>query len=261
MTIIEVIVLAIVQALTEFLPVSSSGHLIITQDFMGIDRIIGVDVMLHFGTLVALVIYFRDDLIDMATDLVKKKQSKLAFLLIAGTVPAVIIGFFFNDIIENQLSSTIIVLVMLISVGVTMIYEKYIPSKPSLKIEQLSYRQIIRVGLWQCVAFIPGTSRSGITMIAGRLQGLDINRSARLSFLLGIPVIFGASMRILMGDTSRQYLANNMSTTLVGLVVSATLGYAAIALLLNIVRKYGLAPFGWYRIVLGVLLAILLLTK
>ncbi len=253
------IILAIVQALTEFLPVSSSGHLILTQELFDIESSIGVDVLLHFGTLLALVVYFWNDLAQIVRDALFKNNPRFALLLGVATIPAVIVGWLFRDNIENSLRSTNVVVIMLFVIGVAMIMEKRLKVKKSLDLDKLSYKQAIFIGVAQCLAFIPGTSRSGITMLAGRAQGLDVNKAARFSFLMGIPVIFGATLNVLAKDESRNYIQDNLLSTTIGVIVGAVLGWLAIALLLKIVGKWGLAPFGWYRVVLSLMLAILLL--
>jgi undecaprenyl-diphosphatase len=259
MEIIEVIILAIVQALTEFLPVSSSGHLILVQELFDIESTIGVDVMLHFGTLLAIIVYFWSDLMAILNDLIKKHESKLALLLLVATVPAVVVGGLFGDFLDETFRNTSVVVLMMFVIGVAMILERKLKQDKNLELEKLSYKQVMFIGVAQLFAFIPGTSRSGITMLAGRSLGLDINRAARFSFLMGIPVIFGATISVLAEDESRTYIQDNLPATIVGVIVSAGLGYLAIAILLKIVRKWGLAPFGWYRVVLSAMLAILLL--
>jgi len=261
MQILEVIILAIVQALTEFLPVSSSGHLILTQELFDIQSSIGVDVMLHFGTFIALAVYFWTDLIKIAHDILTKHSSRLGLLLIVATLPAVIIGGLFSGMIEESLRSTSIVVTMLFIVGVCMILEKRLKTNKKLDLEKLSYKQVMFIGVAQVLAFVPGTSRSGITMLAGRSCGLNINQAARFSFLMGIPVIFGATLSVLARTESRNYIQDNLLATVVGVIVSAVLGWFAIAILLKVVRKWGLAPFGWYRVVLSLMLVILLLNS
>lgn len=261
MQIFEVIILAIVQALTEFLPVSSSGHLILTQELFDIQSTIGVDVMLHFGTLVALVIYFWKDLMKIAHDVFVKHKSQLAVLLIIATIPAVIVGGLFENAIEESLRSTSVVVVMMFVIGVAMILERKLKSNKHMELDELTYKQALFIGVAQAFALIPGTSRSGITMLAARTQGLDITKAARFSFLMGIPVIFGATLSVLAESESRHYIQDNLLATIIGVVVSAGLGYVAITLLLKIVRRWGLRPFGWYRVVLSLMLAILLLNS
>lgn len=261
MEILEVVILAIVQALTEFLPVSSSGHLLLTQELFDIESSVGVDVMLHFGTLIAMVVYFWSDIINVCKDVLLNKKYGFAGLLITATIPAVIVGGLFGDAIEESLRSTSIVLAMLAVVGLAMILEKRLKVDEKLELEALSYKQALYIGLAQLFAFIPGTSRSGITMLAGRSLGLKIDKAARFSFLMGIPVIFGATLSVLAKDESRSYITDNLVATMIGVVVSAALGYLAIILLLKVVKKWGLAPFGWYRVALSLMLAILLLNS
>jgi len=261
MEVIEVVVLAIVQALTEFLPVSSSGHLIFVQELFDIESVIGIDVMLHFGTFIALVVYFWNDLMSIANDIIFKRKSRLALLIIVATVPAVVVGGVFYNVIENSFRSATIVMTMTFVIGVAMILEKRLKTTRSMEIEKLSYKQVMFIGVAQLLSFVPGTSRSGITMLAGRSLGLDISKAARFSFLMGIPVIFGATVKVLFESESRIYIQQNLNATIVGVVVSAALGYLAIALLLKVVRKWGLAPFGWYRVVLSLVLVILLLNS
>ncbi len=259
--IIDTIILAIIQAITEFLPVSSSGHLILSQELFDIESNIGMDVMLHLGTLVALIIYFWGDLVGILRSLLHGKSPHLFWLLIIATIPAVIIGGLFEDFLDNTFRNIGTVIVMLFIGGVAMLLiDKFAPKTEDKTAEKLSYKTALIIGLWQCLAFIPGTSRSGITMLSGRWQKLTYVEAARFSFLIGIPAIFGATIKILFDSGSRNYITDNFTATVVGIAVSAVLGLLAIKLLLDIVKKLGLKPFGWYRIALSGLLAILIIT-
>lgn len=259
MATLEIIILAVVQALTEFLPVSSSGHLIIAEEFSSIDSQIGIDVMLHFGTLIALVVYFWNDLVDLLKKIIKKENPKLVWLLAISTIPAVVVGLMFGDFFTDNLRNAQTVAIMLAVVGIAMMLVDRFFKNDQLAIEKMNFVQALKVGAWQVLAFVPGTSRSGITMLAGRSIGMSHDQSARYSFLIGIPIIFAATVGVLFEPESRYYISNQLTETVIGVLVSFVVGLAAIKVALSIVRKVGLKYFGIYRIGLSVLVVLILL--
>ena len=257
MTFIEIIILAIVQALTEFIPVSSSGHLLAIEQITSIESSLAVDVMLHFGTLIALVGYFWKKLLTTAQDFLSGKNPRLGWNIITSTIPAALAGFFLDDVLADARAINVVI-IMLVVVGLVMIFEnKLFAGIKKKTIAKLQRIDALSIGLAQALALIPGTSRSGITMIAGRARGLDSKSSAEYSFLIGIPIIAGATAKVLTEDSSRDYLSANTLEALVGVGVAAVVGVVVLKFLLRFVAKNGLKIFGWYRLLLAFILFII----
>ncbi len=258
---LSVIILAIIQALTEFIPVSSSGHLFIAQDVFGLEGSLALDVALHFGTLLALVMYFRHKLIDIVREL--PRNQKLAKNIVITSVPAVLAGYFLNDLIVDDARSIGVVIFMLAFVGVIMILsERIFTSKAHFKkLEDIEAPDAAIIGLAQALALIPGTSRSGITMLAARSRGIPTRLAAEYSFLAAIPVIAGAAASVVMDSESQAALAENWLHTLVGVVLACVIGFAVLRFLLIYLSHKGLAIFGYYRLALALILFIIWLNQ
>ena len=199
MTLFEIIMLAIIQGVNEFLPISSSAHLILPSALLGWDKQgLAVDVAVHVGSLLAVMIYFRTEIINMAgawlTRGFTKNQntdSKLAWYVILATIPAIIVGLVLKDWIETNARATLVIAGTTIIFGLLLWYADK-TAKHTQKLEKMTLSQALMIGVAQVLALIPGTSRSGITMTAGLMLGLDRESCARFSFLLSIPVILGA---------------------------------------------------------------------
>ena len=256
MEMFEVIILAIIQAVTEFVPVSSSGHLIAASDGLNIESTLGLDVMLHFGTLVALVVYFWSDLIELLTK--ARSNYKLIRNIILTTIPAAFFGALFNDMLEDDARKIEIVIFMLVSVGLIMIFSDRWVKAGKHKAEKLNSSQAWMIGLGQSLALIPGTSRSGITMLASRKAGLSNKQAARYSFLVGIPIIFGATVKVIFEPETQDYIADYPLNTFVGVMVAATVGLLVLPRLIAYLSTKGLVVFGWYRLALAGVLFIIL---
>ena len=256
----QVILLGIIQGLTEFLPVSSSGHLIfVPMMFNFEDQGLAMDAILHLGTLLAIVIYFRTDLTRLFLGLFKRGDTnyhKLAWHIIWASFPAGIVGLLWGDFIEQELrNSTFVAWNLIFWSFVFFTTERYSVSlrvKES-NIEQITLGQVIFIGFAQAIALLPGTSRSGITIAGGLLAKLKPTTAARFSFLLGTPIIFAAGAHKVVHYFSGT--TNEMQLTLpqlgLGLGTSFLVGYFSIKLLLGIVSRLGLTPFIIYRIILG----------
>lgn len=248
MTTIEAAILGIIQGLTEFLPISSSGHLVIAQHFLDVsDGGIFFEVLLHFATLVAVVAVYRKDVID----LIKNPFQKYTYILIIGTIPTGIIGLVFKDSFEQMFSSVTIVGYMLLVTGFILLAAEFF-SRIILTYPEVKYWQGFVVGIAQGLAITPGISRSGTTIATALLLGLDREEAARFSFLLSIPAILGASI-LEMKDLA---LSTAMSTGLilpyvVGFITAVVSGYLAIKLLLGILTRGKLYYFSIYCWLLG----------
>jgi undecaprenyl-diphosphatase len=268
---IEAIFLGVVQGLTEFLPVSSSGHLLLGQYFLGLDENrfgLSFDVALHMGTLVAVVTYFWRDLIRMALaffrsfghrDLANDTDQRLAYLVIASTVPAALIGFLFEGFFENVVRSPWVVVFNFVVVGVLFLVAEAVGSQRQ-KASGLGFGGAVAIGIAQATALVPGVSRSGATITLGLFLGLRREEAARFSFLMSVPIIAGAG-----GLQLGEVLATGMSAHqwllfLVGVVTSAAVGYVTIRFLLNYLTNHTLRVFAYYRFaVAGVVAALLVL--
>jgi len=246
---LEAIILGIVQGITEFLPVSSTAHLILLPWFFswsGEVDTLTFDVALHVGTLCALLVCFWKDWID----LISRKQRLFGLILLA-SVPAGITGFFLNDFIERSMRSPVIISMMLIVVGFLMLVsEKAYKFK---SVDKVVFSDALIIGISQAIAIIPGVSRSGITIAAGLFRGLEREASARFSFLLSTPIIAGAA---LLHAKKAFVSAGSYDFKLfaAGLVASFFTGFVAIKFLLNFLKKYPLNVFVFYRFILSVVI-------
>ncbi len=256
MTIFEAIILGIVQGLTEFIPVSSSGHLVIFHALFGIEENgLAFDVALHIGTLTALAIFFYKDLLLLAKGILGRNDHKgLAWLLVGATIPAVFMGVLLQDVAETSFRSAALVAVNLILVAFFMLAaegyaRRHYENKTTLLQTKVSQAAVI--GVAQAVALVPGVSRSGITITAGVFAGLDRVSATRFSFLLAIPITLGAIVKI-MSDGGGQALSQQPSIFLAGILSALVSGLFAIRFLIRYLSKHDLTIFAYYRIVLGV---------
>jgi undecaprenyl-diphosphatase len=264
MSIIEIIVLALIQGLTEFLPISSSAHLILPSQILGWeDQGLAFDVAVHVGTLVAVVIYFRKEVVDILGAWFKSfgqqgasDDSKLGWWIIIGTIPAAVLGLAFKDLIELYLRSAWVIAVTTIVFGLLLWYAD-VKGKQIKTIYQLNWKSALMIGMAQAMAMIPGTSRSGITMTAGLMLGMNKQSAARFSFLLAIPVISMMGLyytaELALGDEVVDW-----TTLILGAGLSFISAYACIFLFLKIIERMGMMPFVIYRLLLGAGLIIFL---
>lgn len=248
------IIWGLIQGLTEFLPISSSGHLVIVPEFL--DRLgfeiepptLAVSAALHLGTLIAVLIYYRDDLRKVISFRTDPEGRRIALLVLIGTLPA-LAGFPLRDRIEHLQEDVTKVGAALLATGVVLVLGQLM-AKGSRKLIDGKIPDAVVVGIAQAFALIPGISRSGVTISAGNSQRFEPTEAARFSFLLGIPAIAGAGLLSL----PEVFASGDFGMELaVGVVVSAVSGYAAIALLLAALRRIGLFPFAAYCLVVGVL--------
>ena len=264
MDILHIVVLALVQGLTEFLPISSSAHLILVPYLTNWpDQGLAFDVAVHVGTLTAVVIYFRKEIKQMFFAWIASlggkhsEDSKLAWGVLIGTIPVGLAGLLFKDVISEHLRTPLVIAATTIIFGFLLWYSDW-SGKRSRDEHSLSWKDIIVIGCAQAVALIPGTSRSGITMTAGLMLGLTAQASARFSFLLSIPVIVLAG-----GFEALDYLevasVNDINDLLIGAAISAASAYLCIYYFLKLLERIGMTPFFIYRLLLGsVLLAVYL---
>ena len=261
MSYLDAIILGLVQGLTEFIPVSSSGHLVIVSHLLGTPEAFTFDVLLNVGTLLALIIYFRKRLWSLLTRALSGKEWPLLAKLAAATIPAVVIGLLFGDQIKHLNEMLPVVIIMLFVVGFIMI--KYGAARKDASDEPLetsvTWKTALKIGAAQAIALIPGTSRSGITILVGLQSKLSAAKAAEFSFLLAIPIIFGASLKVFVLDGGMEYVSNNFGIVLVGNIVSFGAGLLAVSFLIHLLGTSGLKWFGWYRIGLGTVLTVLVI--
>jgi undecaprenyl-diphosphatase len=273
MSILEAILLGIVQGLTEFLPISSSGHLIIVpwlQDYRFLldnpDFNKTFDVALHAGTLFAVVWYFRYELISMAAGVVRSarkrrfdyEDERLGWVVVIGTVPAVLVGGFGEDWIDEHLGEPWMIGVLLILFGLVLFHADRRPQREALP--EVTLRHGVIIGIAQSIALSPGVSRSGVTITAGRYLGLTRDAAAKVSFLLLVPVTAGAV--VLKGAQAlNEGLPDGVVGPMIaGTIASAVAGYAAIAGLLMLIRRHSYNAFVAYRLVAGLLILLIIAT-
>lgn len=276
MPILHAIVLGLVQGLSEFLPISSSGHLLLVPWLFGWDDFAGpdgesikktFDVALHLGTFIAVLGYFRNDVITYVregTKLVFSRQKpttvegRLAWFFVLATVPAAAVGALFEDVIDNALGTPVIIAISLIVFGVLLGWADRIAGKR--KLDEFNAPDALKVGVAQALALNPGTSRSGITITAARAIGFDRDSAARISFVMSLPVIAGAVVVKSLGLFTGEVDADLYIPMAVGIVTSAVSGLAAVWGTLRLIRTRSFMPFVVYRIAAGVLVLALIAT-
>lgn len=275
MNFIQAILMGIVQGLSEFLPISSSAHLVFTSNFYKVIKNIPIvqssneevffDIMVHLGTLIAVLIFFRKDVLNILkamwhaikTKNWEDKEAKLGLFIMAGTVITVMLALPINEIAEKLVYSPSIVGILLFITGFTLLYSEYKSKKLEEKKDEVSIKTSILIGLAQGLAALPGFSRSGWTIATGLFCGLDRVTAARYSFLLSIPIILGASMVYpLIKIDIHEAVQYNWSAIIAGTVVSAIVGYLCIKYFMKFISKFSLAIFGYYCIITGVATAI-----
>ena len=256
MSIIEAIILGLVQGLTEFIPVSSSGHLLLAHELFGTsENTLGFDVALHVGTLAALLVFFRSDIYKLARNLfAKNADGRLARLLACATMPALIAGLLFSDIVDEHLRSPMIVAVSLSVVAVLMLIAH---RKKSDEAKEVTFRNGLLVGLAQCAALIPGVSRSGATITTGLFLGFAREQAARFSFLLAIPIVGGSALGLLVKDANA-FSQESTTTLLIGMLVAFSSGLLAISYMLRVIARVGLKAFAYYRLVLAAVVLVVM---
>lgn len=255
MNIVEALTLALVQGLTEFLPISSAGHLILTPALVGwADQGLGFDISVHVGTLSAVVVYFRHDLIAMARGFftADSRDGQLARQLVVASVPLGIAGILSADLVETVLRQPIVIAAASAGFGVLLwVVDRWL--RGSRNEHELGYGQAILIGVGQALALIPGTSRSGITMTVALGLGLSREAAGRFSFLLSIPaIVMAASYQTLQFARAPDTL--DWSALVPATVLSAVMAFIAIALFLRLINRIGMGVFAVYRILLALVI-------
>jgi undecaprenyl-diphosphatase len=249
---VEALILGIVQGLTEFLPISSTAHLILFPWFFnwgGMVDTLTFDIALHAGTLLALLLVFWREWLDIFL-----RKRRLLLYIVVATIPAGVLGKLFNDVVESKFRSPLIICSSLVAVGIVMLLsERMFKHK---KVDDITMTDAVIIGISQAVALVPGVSRSGITISAGLFRGIERESAARFSFLLSTPVIAGAVLLHLGKMITAGTGDYNMHLLLTGVVASAVTGFVAIKFLLSFFRRHSIDVFAYYRIILAVVIII-----
>jgi undecaprenyl-diphosphatase len=259
---LEAIILGLIQGLTEFIPISSSGHLVIAQTFLsGASDHLFLE-FINIGTLLALLVFFRVKIWSILQDIFVRRNFRLARNILITSIPAGLVGFFLSDFIGSTafFGSAVVVVFTLAIIGIVMVILEKLPKASSVgNGEKLTSLRALFVGGVQMLALIPGVSRSGATIIAGRLAGLKPAEAAEYSFLASLPIMAGVTLKVLVGDSA--YLSANLGTLLISNAFAFIAGLLAVGFLMRYLAKHSLAVFGWYRIGLAVVLATVLLVQ
>ena len=270
MSLWQTLILGGVQGLTEFLPISSSGHLIFIPKFFGwADQGLAFDVVVHVGTLMAVVVYFRKRLLVLVRNfrlsrsrgsLAMTDENRAGWFVILSVIPAALTGFFFGDWIEDSARSAWVVGVSLITWAVVLAAADRLSLKhKNIKtLKQITWKDMIFISCVQAIALIPGTSRSGITMTAGLLSRLDKTSAVEFSFLMAVPVIALAGMYELVQIIRHDVAIAQFSNLIIGFFAAAVSGFVAIWALMKIIQRWSFMPFVVYRVVIGVAILVYL---
>jgi undecaprenyl-diphosphatase len=250
---LQLILLSVVQGLTEFLPVSSSAHLVLLSEFLGEeDQGIIFDVGVHFGTLLAALVYFRSDLKKMIINLGSHKllseENNLTTNLVIGVIPILLVGFLLRDFVNLHLRNSEVIAYATIIFGILLYIAQLRKGKENL--DSVNYKQALIIGLFQCLALIPGTSRSGITITAGLFLGLSATAASRFSFLLAIPTIGAIALAELI-RVSFIDITDNGTELSIALIISFLVAYISIDMFLKLIDRIAFTPFVIYRLLLG----------
>ena len=267
MTTFQAIVFGAVQGITEFLPVSSTAHLILLPWFLGWpDPGLAFDVALHIGTLVALLIYFRAEWIALtlsAFDLIRGRtedaNARMALLIIIGTIPGAIAGALFEHRVEDSLRSPLVIATTLILLAIVLVIAE-LKGRRKKDLYDLSTADAVTVGFAQALAIVPGVSRSGVTITAGLFRGIKRDAAAKFSFYLSTPIVAGAAASQVLHIMKAGVTGEQMTPLLIGIVSSGIVGYLAIAFLLRYLQTHNTFLFVYYRIALGIVVLLAFLS-
>ncbi len=269
MDILQAIIIGLVQGLTEFLPVSSSAHLIFVQQALGLTDVpLAFDVLLHAGTLVAVFIYFYNDIIQMIkgfflslidlkegefmSEIKRDPYKKLAWLTIIATIPIGVVGLLFNDVVEELFGGLTVPAFLLLITGCLLYFSQRMNSG-KINVQNISTKEALVMGCGQALAILPGLSRSGTTIASGLFVGLDKEFAAKFSFILSIPAILGAAV-VQLKDLSGANI--ELSACVAGFIVAVISGYIAISFLLKLVRERSLDIFAFYCWIVGIVILV-----
>ncbi|MDD4971130.1 MAG: undecaprenyl-diphosphate phosphatase [Paludibacter sp.] len=254
MSIFQTIILAIVEGITEFLPVSSTGHMIIAQKILAIDStefVKAFTVNIQFGAILSVVVLYWKRFFQ---------TFDFYWKLLIAVIPALVLGFLFSEKIDMLLENVVVVAVMLVLGGVLMLFVDKWFNKPN-EDQSMDWKRSLKIGFFQCIAMIPGVSRSMATIVGGMTTKLSRKNAAEFSFFLAVPTMAAASgyklLKLFMDPVSKSMLTDNLVTLLIGNVIAFIVAMAAIKFFITYLTKYGFKAFGYYRIVVGIAILIL----
>lgn len=275
MSTLETIIIAIVEGLTEFLPVSSTGHMIITQNLLGVEStefVKAFTFIIQFGAILSVVVLYWKRFFHLnntpapeGAGTIKRFLHKYDFYwkLLVAFIPAAVLGLLFSDMIDAMLESVTVVAVTLILGGIFMLFCDKIFNKGNDDTE-LTEKRAFWIGMFQCISMIPGVSRSMATIVGGMAQKLTRKKAAEFSFFLAVPTMFAATLfkmlKLFTSPEGMDIITNNLSTLLIGNAVAFIVAMLAIKFFISFVTRYGFKAFGWYRIVVGGIILIMLMT-
>jgi len=266
---LKAVIIGIVEGVTEFLPISSTGHMILVDEFLELSSdksfTTAFEVIIQLGAIISVVVFFWNDLWPFSgTKEQKSKTWQLWFKVIAAVIPAVVLGLLFDDAIEEHLFNPLVVSITLVVYGIILILlERFNANKTSFKIEKvsaISYGLAIAIGCFQCLAMVPGTSRSAATIIGAMLLGLSRGAAAEFSFFLAIPTMAGATALTIL-KSGLAFDAQQWIIIGVGFITSFVVAYAVIKFFMDFIRRHDFSAFGYYRIILGIIVMILLYNR
>ena len=250
MSVFEAIIIAIVEGITEFLPVSSTGHMIITQELLGMeinDFVKAFTVNIQFGAILSVVVLYWKRFLQ---------SLQFYYKLFVAFIPAAVIGLLAGDFIDSMLENVVVVAIMLVLGGVVLVFVDKWFSKPAAD-QTITYPTAFKIGLFQCIAMIPGVSRSAVTIIGGMSQKLDRKTAAEFSFFLAVPTMFAAAGYKLM-QNYKTITPENIDILLIGNAVAFVVAMIAIRSFIRFLTKYGFRVFGYYRILVGLAILIMI---
>ena len=275
MSYLQIILMAIVQGLSEFLPISSSGHLVFTSNIYKLltnssleynSQEVFTDIILHLGTLIAVLVFYRKELLEITNALFQgfknrdfsSTNAKLGLYLILGTIVTTVIAYPLYGIAKHLVFSPFAVGVLLTFTGSYLIFSEFVSKNILEKKDKISLKASIIIAITQGLAALPGFSRSGLTISTGLIMGLDRNIAARYSFLLSVPIIIGASLIYPLIELDSTQIANfDIGVLLVGAIVSGIVGYLCIKYFIKFISKFSLISFGIYCMVVGIIMTLL----
>ncbi|MFQ5511882.1 MAG: undecaprenyl-diphosphatase UppP [Candidatus Krumholzibacteriia bacterium] len=264
MDVLRAFILGVVQAITEFLPISSSAHLIVLREWLGFEAVDGLtfDVALHMGTALALIVYFRKDLGRLLLGAVGGLRSggtgterRMPWYILAATVPAAVVGILFGDVLENALRTPRVIVVTLVAGGALFLIVERV-ANAQRRLADMTLASSVFIGMAQSLALVPGVSRSGITIVAGMSRRFERSEAARFSFLLSVPIMLGAGLKKAIEIDGLALDGGQIAALTVGTVTAAVTGWLVIRYLLAFLRTHRLDLFAYYRF--GLALVVLL---
>ncbi len=248
MDIIEIIILGIVQGITEWLPISSSGHLVILQNYFGIEQPLIFDIILHLGSVLVILFVFWKDIFSLIKGVIERdeKSIKLIVMLVLASIPIALVGFFLKTFIESIFNDLKTVGFSLLFTSLILFLSRY----PKTKNKTLTYKNTLLIGIAQAIAILPGISRSGSTISLGLMQGVKQEEAAKFSFLLAIPAILGATVL----EVRNINQISNISYVLIGFLFSIISGYFSLKFLLKVIKSNRFSYFAFYCLILGLII-------